>query len=94
MEKWIPYEKLSTAGRFTNWEGCAIMLTSGEKGRKNDDSHVHDQQMQKAAAETRLWEACICDGLMDKQENRAGRSGFRDQTYRNLNFMKPQTAYP
>ncbi len=70
------------------------MLTSGEKGRKNDDSHVHDQQMQKAAAETRLWEACICDGLMDKQENRAGRSGFRDQTYRNLNFMKPQTAYP
>lgn len=54
------------------------MLTSGEKGRKNDDSHVHDQQMQKAATETRLWEACICDGLMDKQENRAGRFVFRD----------------
>lgn len=54
------------------------MLTSGEKGRKNDDSHVHDQQMQKAATKTRLWEACICDGLMDKQENRAGRFVFRD----------------
>ena len=53
------------------------MLKTGEKGRKNDDSHVHDQQMQKAA-ETRLWEACICDGLMDKQENRAGRFVFRD----------------
>ncbi len=63
------------------------MLTSGKKGRKDDDSHGHDQQMQKAA-ETRLWEACICDGRMDKQENRAGRSGFRGQTYRNLNFME------
>jgi len=34
--------------------------------------------MQKAAAETRLWEACICDGFMDKQENEADRSGFWD----------------
>ena len=65
------------------------MLTSGEKGRKYDDSHVHDQQMQKAAAETRLWEACICDGLMDKQENRADGSEFRDEIYLNLNFMEP-----
>ena len=64
------------------------MLTSGEKGRKNDDSHVHDQQMQKAA-ETRLWEACICDGLMDKQGKRAERSEFRDEMYRDLNLMEP-----
>lgn len=64
------------------------MLTSGEKGRKNDDSHVHDQQMQKAA-ETRLWEACICDGFMDKQENRADGSEFRDEIYLDLNLMEP-----
>ena len=52
------------------------MLASGKKGRHSDDSHVYDQQMQKAAAKTRLWKACICDGGMDKQENRADRFGF------------------
>ncbi len=47
-------KKLSTASRFTNRKECAIMPLLGRKGRKNDDNHVHDQQMQKTAAKTRL----------------------------------------
>ncbi|MEH2932120.1 hypothetical protein VSQ48_19880 [Candidatus Ventrimonas sp. KK005] len=65
------------------------MVDIRKEREKNDDYHVHDQQMQKAAAKTRLWEACICDGLMDKQENRADGSEFRDEIYLDLNLVEP-----